>query len=73
MGMPNIEAKLSQPIVILGDYIAMSYFSHVGWWALAGISLIVGLLTESNWLKFWFTLSVIFFILSIWKMGWVYF
>jgi len=70
---PNINAKLSQSMFIFIACIAMSYLSHVGWWAMTGIALTCGLLTESTWSKFWIVIAIILFGLSIWRMGWVYF
>ena len=73
MFTPNLNVKLSVPIIVLGVGIAFSYFTHVGWWALLGITVFFGLLTESKWSDFWFIISAILLGLSIWKMGWVYF
>jgi len=73
MVMPNIDVKLSTPFFMLGASIALSYFSHVGWWSLTGLAFFFGLLTESKWSTLWFILSAILFALSVWRMGWMYF
>jgi hypothetical protein len=74
MVMPNIDVKLSTPFFILGASIALSYFSHVGWWSFTGLVFFFGLLTESKPLSiFWFIASLVLLVISILRMGWVYF
>jgi len=73
MVTPNFDIKLPTPSVWLAIGIAFSYFSHVGWWALAYIAIFFTLLTKGNWLIFWFILSFILLGLGIWKMGWIFF
>ena len=78
---PSIETKLPLPFAVLGGTVAMSYFSHNGWWAVAGLSFVVAafvslgdihntrLITCSDIFLF---LSMAFFIVAICRMGWAF-
>jgi hypothetical protein len=69
---PNIDVKLSVSTFFFFAGIAISYFSHIGWWSLAGLFYLVAA-QKLGWITICsFILSIFFFALGIWRIGWMF-
>ncbi len=64
MDLPKINANLSQPFALFVGSIILSYFSHVGWWSLAGLSFVIGAYFSGFPSSIGLTLSRLFLIIS---------
>jgi hypothetical protein len=77
--------KLSGEYVILGAFVVLSYFTHVGWWSITGLAFFLGLMTYDIGGKEYkddanlralggmlFIVSVLLFIIAIVRTGWVF-
>ncbi len=76
MFKPHIKITPSIPLVILVASIVFSYFTHIAWWALAGIFFSLSALTDQikaglSW--FFLILFFIMLILGIIAMKWTFF
>jgi len=78
--MFTINTKLAAPFVILGALVALSYFSKVGWWTWAGLSLFIGIefgaakqtdIVNIGYI-FW-VIALILFVFGIVTMPWNYY
>jgi hypothetical protein len=75
MVSPNVRANISQPFAVLAGAIILSYFSHVGWWALAGLMFLIGSYFSGFGLvipRIFLIISCIFFVLALVAMKWVW-
>jgi hypothetical protein len=86
--MPNISTRLSGIFVILGAFVVLSYFTHVAWWAFAGLSFFLGgmtfdLVDENHQssdaviaiklLAYLFAiLSLVCFVAGVIRTGWIF-
>jgi len=69
---PNLDVKLSAATLFFFVGIAISYFSHIGWWSLAGIFYLASA-QKLGWMTIiFFILSILFLALGIWRIGWVF-
>ena len=69
---PNIDVKLSVSTFFFFAGITLSYFSHIAWWSLAGLFYFVAA-QKLGWVTIIsFILSIFFFALGIWRIGWVF-
>ena len=71
---PNINFNFPASTFIFISAIALSYFSHVGWWALAGLAYFLYSKIPNDILSY-IVLSIggVFFVIGILNMGWVFF
>lgn len=73
MPTPNINLNLTTSTFILAASIAVAYFSHVGWWAFAGLAYFVYAKLDNDIAEIIFlSASVILFIIAIFEMHWVF-
>jgi hypothetical protein len=74
MVSPNVNFNFPASAFIFIGAIALSYFSHVGWWALAGLFYFLYPKIPNDVLSY-ISLSIggIFFFIGILNMGWAFF
>ena len=71
MASPNINLNLTASTFILAATIVVAYFSHVGWWAFAGLAYFVYVKLDNDILEIvLLLLSISFFVVAILQMGW---
>ena len=70
---PNIDVKLTPALVVAASGFVFSYFTNIGWWAVATISIALTAVVKSNWAFLWAILSAVSIVLGIWKIGWLFF
>ncbi len=77
MVTPKINANLSQPFAILAGSVVLSYFSHIGWWSLAGFFFVLGaffnITGHIRLGDICLALSGILFIIAVVAMRWFWF
>ena len=76
--MPNVNFNFSGSILVFIGSIAFSYYTHIGWWALGGLSyLAYARVSDTNYISEVFdyillVASIVFFAVAAVKMGWVF-
>lgn len=70
---PNFDIKLSVSAFFFFAGVILSYASHVGWVAISGLLYYVAAQKLGVWFTIsTFVLSIIFFTVGIWRIGWVF-
>lgn len=68
---PNVNFNISTSILVLIGTIAFSYFTHVGWWSIGGLSYLLFDKLSAWQLRLTFLIiSIIIFLVAIFQMGW---
>jgi len=71
--MTNLNFNFSASIFIFIGAIALSYFTDIGWWSLAGLFYLLYTRIDLRIIDYvCLGLSTVFFIIAMLKMGWVF-
>jgi len=73
MVSPNVNFNLPTSALVLVASIALAYFSHIGWWAFAGLLYFLYARLDNDILELiCLSASVILAFVAILKMGWAF-
>lgn len=68
---PNINVNLGASVFILIASVALSYFTHIGWWAFGGLAYLIYAKVQYEVLEWIFLgISILLFTVAIANMGW---
>jgi len=73
MVSPNVNLNLTTSTFILAASITLAYFSHIGWWAFAGLLYFLYARLDNDILELiCLSASIILAFIAILKMGWAF-